>query len=508
MHPKELVVVLGLAVVIFTLARPIARAFTTDEDFKRRRNVWIGLTACAFLSPSFWFYAPVAFAVLAWAGRRDSNPAALYLFAFAIIPPVSVDIPIVLVNQLFPLSQARILAIAVLVPAAFRVFSVNEGGVGRRWNSLDWILLAFIALQIVLVIPYESSTNTLRRSFLFFIDTVLVYYVFSRTLISRRTLVDALATFTLICAIYGAVAIFESFKGWLLYEQIRPGWGLLNNGAFLLRGDSLRAQASAGHSLTLGYTLTVAFGFWLYLRAHVTSKTLRMATTGLFCLALYATHARGPWLTAVVVYFAFLFLAPGGGSALVKGLFGFAAVSGAILATPLGDRIVDTLPFIGTVDQENVIYRQRLAEESWRLVWHHPFFGDPFVAANLEMLRQGQGIIDLMNAYAGVALYFGLIGLCLFAGFFVISTIRTYTAQASVRTRSPDLAALGAALAAGMIGSLFFMATASVDWVEYVLAGMMAGYWSLVALGQQTGAFSNAASSPAHLNRYAFGKQR
>ena len=446
--------------------------------------------------------------VLAWAGRRDSNPAALYLFAFAIIPPVSVDIPVVLVNQLFPLNQARILAIAVLLPVAVRAFSVNAGGTARRWTSLDWILLAYVALQIVLVIPYESQTNTLRRAFLFFIDTVLVYYVFSRTLISRRALVDAVAAFTLICAVYGAIAIFESLKGWLLYEQIRPGWGLLNNGAFLLRGDSLRAQASAGHSLTLGYVLTVAFGFWLYLRSQVTSKTLRMATTALFCIALYSTHARGPWLTAVLVYFAFLFLAPGGGSAIVKGVLGFAAVCGALLATPFGDRIIATLPFIGTVDQENVVYRQRLAEESWRLVWHHPFFGDPLVAQNLEMLRQGQGIIDLMNAYAAVALYFGFVGLGLFASFFVVSTIRTYTAQVSVRAYSPDLAGLGAALAAGMIGSLFFMATASVDWVEYVLAGMMASYWSLVVLAHQTDATPIAAVPPAGVNRYTLGKQR
>jgi hypothetical protein len=147
--------------------------------------------------------------------------------------------------------------------------------------------------------------------------------------------------------------------------------------------------------------------------------------------------------------------------------------------TPLGERIIDTLPFIGTVEQENVQYRQRLAEESWRLVWQNPLFGDPFVALRMEDLRQGQGIIDLMNAYAAVALFCGLIGLTLFAAFFLVATFKTYAAQRRSKADAPDLAAIGAAFVACMVGSLFFMATASIDWVEYVLAGFMAAYIGL-----------------------------
>lgn len=487
-HLKELIVVMGLALAVFFAARPLCRAFMRDEDFVLRRNVWILLTVCAFLVPSFWIYAGVAFVVLAWAGRRDPHPVALFLVAYAIIPPLTMDIPIVGINQLFALSQPRIASLAILLPLAVRVFLADKAGSGRKWMSLDWLIVGYIVVQVGLLTPYESITNTMRRSFLFTIDTLLLYYVVSRTMVSRRAIVDAMASFTLVGAIYAAIAIFESFKGWLLYEQIGPGWGSLNAGAFLLRGENLRAQVSAGHSLTLGYMLTMVFGFWLYLRTKVESQTTRWLVTALLCVGLYATHARGPWLTALVVYFTYLFIAPIGRSAFVNGVAVFTVLAAIVAATPLGDRIIDTLPFIGTVEQENVQYRQRLAEESWRLVWQNPLFGDPFVALKMEDLRQGQGIIDLMNAYAAVALFCGLIGLTLFAAFFLVATFKTYAAQRRSKVDAPDLSAIGAAFVACMVGSLFFMATASIDWVEYVLAGFMAAYIGLALRGRAVAA--------------------
>jgi hypothetical protein len=89
---KALVVVLLLATPVFILAKPLCLRFTSPEDFARRRNVWYVLTVCAFVSPSFWLYALVAVPVLAWAGKRDASPTALYVLLFYVVPPVSIDI--------------------------------------------------------------------------------------------------------------------------------------------------------------------------------------------------------------------------------------------------------------------------------------------------------------------------------------------------------------------------------------------------------------------------------
>ena len=495
-HIKELIVVMGIAIAVFLAARPLCLAFMRSEDFTLRRNVWFALTVCAFLSPSFWLYVLVAVAVLGWAGRRDSNPAALYLVAFGVIPPVTIYIPVVGINTLFALSQARILGLVLLLPLALRLFSVNEGGLARRWIALDWLLVAYLLLQLAIVSPYETVTASMRRGFLLSIDTLLVYYVFSRALLSRRALVDTMAAFVMVGAVYASIGIFESFKGWLMYEQIGLDWGSPPKVfSFLGRGGFLRAQASAGHSLTLGYILCVAFGFWLYLRTHIGSPTARFLTTALFCVGIYATHSRGPWLTAVVVYLVYLFIAPGGKPAFFKGIAALVLFLGGLALTPFGERAIATLPFIGTLDQDTVIYRQTLAERSWQLILQNPFLGDPFVLRNLADLRNGLDFVDLMNAYAAVALFYGFVGLGLFVVFFTLAMGRAYLRQRQLRAWAPDLSGIGASLVACMFASLFFMATASIDWVEYVLAGMLSSYVGLLALGREPE--GRAARSPA-----------
>ena len=495
-HIKELIVVMGIAIAVFLAARPLCLAFMRSEDFALRRNVWFALTVCAFLSPSFWLYVLVAVAVLAWAGRRDSNPAALYLVGFGVIPPVTIYIPVVGINTLFALSQARILGLVLLLPLALRLFSVNEGGLARRWIALDWLLVAYLLLQLAIVSPYETVTASMRRGFLLSIDTLLVYYVFSRALLSRRALVDTMAAFVMVSAVYASIGIFESFKGWLMYEQIGLDWGSPPKVfSFLGRGGFLRAQASAGHSLTLGYILCVAFGFWLYLRTHVASPTARFLTTMLFCVGIYATHSRGPWLTAVVVYLVYLFIAPGGKPAFFKGIAALVLFLGGLALTPFGERIFATLPFIGTLDQDTVIYRQTLAERSWQLILQNPFLGDPFVLRNLADLRNGLDFVDLMNAYAAVALFYGFVGLGLFVVFFTLAMGRAYLRQRQLHAWAPELSGIGASLVACMFASLFFMATASIDWVEYVLAGMLSSYVGLLALRREPEGV--AAASPA-----------
>jgi len=333
---------------------------------------------------------------------------------------------------------------------------------------------------VVLTMPYESITNTMRRGFLFGLDILLPYYVFSRVITKRQALTDAMAVLTLVGAIFAAIGVFEWLKGWLLYEYVGSSWGSPNIGAYMMRADSLRAQASAGHSLTYGYILTVAFAFWLHLRTYVASQWARWATTGLLCIGIYVSHSRGPWLTAVIVYFTYLMLA-GGASGAAKGVFSGLVLMVLLSLTPVGGRIIELIPFIGSAEQGTVLYRQQLAEESWRLVLQNPVFGDPFVLVHMDDLRSTDGLVDLMNAYATVALFCGLVGLSLFALFLLLSTAKAFMAVRGVRAFDPDLASVGAALVAAMVGSLFFMAAASIDWVEYVLAGLLCAYAALVS---------------------------
>jgi O-antigen ligase len=480
---KAMIVVLGIALAVFVITKPICLRFMDADDFSRRRNVWFALTLTAFLSPSFWIFAALAVPLLAWSARRDPNPVALYVLLMHVIPPLGKQIPVTVINELFMLDSYRILALAILLPTAWRlVQSSNRVGSGKL-TLADILILAYGALHLVLLMPYESVTHTMRRAFLFSVDVLVLYFVVSRTCANRRAIVETMASFCLACAIFAPLALFESLKGWLLYEGIGEQWENAIPFSWLMRADVLRAQVSAGHAIPLGYMTAIAFGFWLYLQSRVHSTQVAIAGMAWMWVGLLAAYSRAPWLVAVVIAFSYLSVGPKSSSRLFKGMLVSALIAGAVLLSPVGDRVIDNLPFVGTVDQDNVSYRQRLAERSWELIQQNPFFGSPFVLLHLEELRQGQGIIDLVNTYATVAMYYGLIGLSLFLGFFVIGIWNAYRLVKATADEDADLSLLGANLIACMIGTLFMLATGSfgtgLEKTFFLLAGLAAAYSQL-----------------------------
>lgn len=474
---KALVVVLFAAFVVFALAKPLWLRFTEEADFERRRNVWLVLTVTAFVTPSFWAYALVAVPTILWAAKRDSTPLALYVMLMFVIPPMEVRIPTIGIDNLFEMSNIRLLNLLLLLPVAVRSISAKRGAL--RLTSVDVLVLLFGALQMVLLMPYESLTNTMRRSFLFLLDVYIVYFAFSRLLDDRRQIGDALAALCLVAAISAPIAAFEWFRSWLLYIGIGEIWAHVNRDAYLMRGDSLRAQAAMGHSITLGYLLATALGFWLYLRQLQTDKARDLAFLAGMGAGLLFTFARGPWVMAAVVVAAFPFI--GGRKVLgnaFKVLFWLAVGMGVVALTPFGANVIDSLPFIGTQGQDSVTYRQQLAEVSWTLIQQNPFFGNPFVMLQMEELRPGEGgIIDLVNGYAQVALFYGLVGLAFFAAFFAASMLKAYQAlRLASADDDADMVALGSALLACMLGTLVFIATAGAAYLQWLLAGLLVSY--------------------------------
>jgi hypothetical protein len=493
---KALIVVLTIATVIFYLARPIALLFMSEGDFSRRRLVWFLLTAVSFVSPNFWLYVLVAVPLFLWAARNDSNPIALYLLMLHVIPRVGVIIPILGNNGLFPLDNYRLLALFVLLPATIRYRKNPEGPARDVFGAMDILLIAFGVLQVTLYTPPDlphhfvipdSPSNALRRGVLFFLDAYLLYYAVSRICQSRQKMMDAAASFCLACAVMAAVAIFEGAKGWLLYVDIAGRWGSEPNAAFYLtRGGSLRAQASAGHSIALGNLLAVAFGLWLYLGSHVRNRIRRIGVMLVLWGGLFAAYSRGAWLGAATAYFIFIAAGPRARSRVVKGAGLALAIAGLVAVSPIGDRIIEMLPVMGKpVD----MYRYRLAERGWEVVLAHPYFGDQFPWPEMEDLRQGEGIIDIVDTYLGVALNYGFIGLFFFLSFILLGMTRAYVRARELFHSDRDLALFGASLVACVVGTLIMIDSNSfnlgVEKMFYVLAGLTTAYTRLTGSPQQ-----------------------
>jgi hypothetical protein len=486
---KALIVVLAISAVMFSVAKPLALRFGSESDFTRRRNVWLVLTIIGFLSPNFWLFALVAIPVLAWGSRKDSNPVAFYLIMLHVIPVVEIPIPVVWMQSLFSLEIYRLLALCVLVPAIWRLRQSTDRARPRGLAMMDVLLLAYGFLEIVLNIPSDSFTGSLRRAFLFYIDAYVVYFAVSRLCTKRASIVEALGAFCLSCALMAAMGVFETARHWLLYADFSTRWGVDDflAGFYLFRGNSLRAVASSTNTLALGYLLAIAFGFWLYLMSYIPSARSRIGVIILYWMGLLATYSRGPWMGAVAIYFCFSALGPRARSRFFKATFVAAVVVAVIGLSPLGTRIAKVLPFMGgSVDSGSIDYRHQLAARAWDLFLENPLFGDKLVLLKMEDLRQGVGLIDLVNTYAEVALFDGLVGLTLFVGFILIALLKIYRLAKKAYQSDPDLSLLGASLASCIVGTLMMIATCSFifgyEKLFYVLAGLATAY-SQLAIG-------------------------
>jgi hypothetical protein len=490
---KALIVILAIAAVVFRLAKPIAVRFSDARDFARRRNVWFVLTVTAFLSPNFWLFTLVAAPLLAWAGRKDRNPVALYLLMLHVIPAIAVDIPLPGVKAFFDLDIYRILSFSILIPVAFRLRKSKDTTRIRGVTAMEVWLLAYGALQIVLfvrpVMPDHtvleaSFTNDLRVAFLYFIDVYVLYFVVSRSCSSRQLIMEGMAAFCLSCAVMAAVAIFETLRHWLLYGTLMAQWDIGIGGYYVFREGALRAQASSGNTLVLGYLLALACGFWQYLQSHIDSRFSRIAVPLLLWSGMLATYARGPAVGVVVTYAVFNALRPRALPRLFKHAVGAFLIFILVSLSPLGARVGALLPFISrSTDNQaasSVRYRQHLAQESWELIMNHPFFGDQFALLKLEDLRQGEGIIDIVNVYANVAVFYGFIGLAVFFALVLLALSKAYRTARKIVQEDPDLALMGFCLVSCIIGTLVMMATCSFIFgyakLYYVLAAFAAAY--------------------------------
>ncbi|WP_422418617.1 O-antigen ligase family protein [Pseudomonas sp. GZD-222] len=479
-HFRALIVILFLASIVFILARRPATDLIPYRDFKRRRNLWFAVTLLAFFSHSFWLYAAAMTIMLTLAGRREHNPMALFFLLLFAIPPASVQIPgFGVINYLFELNHLRLLTLSVLLPAALYLSKQSDTlAFGRTWS--DKLLAAGLVLMNLLYLRETTLTDTLRQTLYLYVDVFLPYYVASRTLKDLSDFKDALLAFVLAAFVLAIIGVAEFSRHWLLYNALTDAmgvqWGMSN---YLSRGNSLRASATTGQAIALGYVISVAIGFFLFVQGYVRSRWQRYLGALLLFAGLIAPLSRGPWIGAVIIVAAFI--ATGRGAVKRLTLLALAGVLAIPLLTlaPGGEKVLDLLPFVGNLEKENITYRQRLLDNSWIVIQRNPLFGSFDYRNTPEMLSmiQGQGIIDIVNTYVSLALRTGLIGLALFVAFFASVLLGIRKAMRTFPDRDDEQRQLGRALLATLAGILVIIFTVSSITVIPVV------YWSVAGVG-------------------------
>lgn len=478
-HLRAFVVVFVLAIVTFAITRKALAEAIDSRTFKEWRNTWLTLTVVAFLSHSFWLYAAVAALLLVVGARRTDNPAALFFACLFAVPAAGIQIPgFGMVNYLIGINHLRILEIFLLLPA---YLLLKSRGSALRFGAVwpDRLISLLALLMVVLQLRGTTVTDTLRQGVYVLIDVLLPYYVISRSIRDISALKVAVAAFIVAATLLAGLAAFETVRHWNLYSAMITALDpSMNFGAYLGRAGVLRASASAGHSIALGFVLAVAIGFYLFFQSEIRSKLLRRIGWAGLLVGLIAPFSRGPWVGAAVILATYIATGRAAARKLV------ALMLAGILSLPLlsvlpgGEKILGLLPFVGTVEKGNIEYRERLIENAWIVIQRNPLLGsvDYRSTPEMESMRQGQGIIDIVNTYIGIALEYGFVGLALFVGFFLTVLYGVFKAMRALKHVDEDMNRLGRALFATLTGILVIIFTVSSITVIPIV------YWSVAAL--------------------------
>lgn len=479
-HLKALLVILPLAFLAFTLAAKPAAAFMERADFLRRRNLWLALTLVAFLAHSFWVYGLIAGLLLMHAAGRESNLVALYFIALMVLPPTEIQIPgFGLINYFFALSHQRLLALVLLLPAFLRL-QHREDVIPFGRLAADKLIAGFMLLVLVLALRHTTVTDMMRSGLYLFIDVFLPYFVISRSLRTVKAFREALFGFTLAALVLALILVFESARHWHLYRALAAVLDMpMDSLSFLKRGGILRAMGTTGHPIVAGYVMTVALGFFLALRASIPDKWPRRLAMAVLTAGLIAPFSRGPWVGALILVGVFLATGPHAIRRLATlGLAGILALP-VMSVLPGGHRVIDLLPFVGSVESGSVDYRAQLLDSTWAVILRNPLFGsvDFARAPEMQAMIQGQGLIDVVNSYLLISLNYGLVGLGLFLGFFILVAWGIHRGLRRLPDREGDEARLGRALLATLAAVLVIIFTvSSVGLIPIVL-------WSVAGLG-------------------------
>jgi hypothetical protein len=486
-HLRSLIYIILLALLTFFIAKKVTASVVPKQQFNRWRNTWIAITFIAFLAGNFWIYVILSALLLSYARKNEPNPFAFFVVLLFALPKIGNNIPgFGLINFLFSVDYITILSLTVLLPAYLSLRKEPETEPFLSYWT-DKLLLAYIILDMVLLMRDTTVTDAMRASIASFTEMFLPYYVASRSIKHVQQFKEVIAALVIAAMVTAVAGMFEYTRHWLLYANLKDVLGVTwEMGAYLGRGDSLRALTTLGQPIILGYLMVVAIGGYLFFSKQISSRYLRWLGWAILLGGLYAPISRGPWIGALVLITTFIAISPNASKNLTKLAIAAALFIPLLTVMPGGQKIINLLPFIGHTDSENVDYRVRLIDSAEIVFHRYPLFGSTKFYKELAALgmTQGEGIVDVVNTYLFEVLEHGLVGLSLFIGFFSIIIIKMISVVTLTPDKSSEANSLGRALLASLIATMVTITTVSsilvLPIIYWVLAGVSLAYIRMI----------------------------
>lgn len=347
------------------------------------------------------------------------------------------------------LNFVGLLAIGFCI-ALFRDQSAKPAARLARW---DMAFLLMMAVQFVMDARGNDLTFSMRAFVQVIVNLGLPYFAVSRAFVRVRAPNDLLLALLISGCVVAAIAAFESERNWLLYDNMGSHIGAdpeLASGYVKQRGGLLRGRASFPESTGLSLLLGLLIVIQVALRKQFETRVGFFVVLLMLGCGVFFTLARIGYIAIAVGLLACCICERRWGN-LIGLILVMPLCAGAVL---LLSKIVPALAAsIGASDDAvgSIDYRSELLSHGMNIVGEYWATGLSLngIYARLESLRQGEGIIDLVNQPLTIFMRAGIPGGVLYFLMFVAVLMRTFVLAPRLpsETRAAAVATFSALLA-------------------------------------------------------------
>ncbi|WP_081504223.1 O-antigen ligase family protein [Sphingomonas sp. PAMC 26621] len=371
------------------------------------------------------------------------------------------------------------------------LFTTRKDPVTGR-SGMNLALLLFLTLVIAIATRETAVSNWTRQTVMLVCTYGVPAFVIANCLrseVGRQTLLVTLAGLGCMLAVE---LVYEARAHWPLYAGLADRYGLVRGGVFIVkfRGGAMRAYGPMDEATNAGFTLVILFAAALACNTLFKKGGFRYLIPAIILLGVAAPQSRGALIGAGVVILAQAFYRYG-----AAGLGKAVAILAPIAAVYYARRSA-TGPL--TDAESTSDYRSQLFTRGMQEFWHHPIAGETMarVYAQMDDLRQGEGIVDFVNTYLYFALATGIIGFIAFCFVLLLPIGQLLTKRRNLLADPATGAFAGFAFATFVAGSVMLIFT-SIQQHPMILMLALAGAVSAIQRPRSVSLGRQATRAPA-----------
>lgn len=418
------IVVLSGAVLLF--------ASLLREEDKRWINggplfIIVGLFVSGMWIHIVWLQYLAIMLVIPLFSRTRAEAAAIY--AVTVISSPTLYYKVVFGSfYLMPCTKWLFAALGLAI-----AFATKPASAPRLRHRFDIPMLILLALSVARA--RDPNLTEMLRELVPVVTLVgLPYFLLSRCLNTAEDVRRLLLAMAMAGFVMAIVAVVEARLHWLLYKQVESSLGIQSmiNAFSKMRGGVIRAPASFPEATSLGSYLALTGVALMGLRPSFRSTSRYYIALGILCVGLLSSSSRGALVGILIGAVAFDFYRARFGSLIGKLGLG-ACVYLVMMTLAQFSSYFDAMLGRGAV-QTSTDYRILLLHRGLEEIGKHPLLGTTLKTAlkNLEDIRQGEGIIDLVNGYISYGLILGYPGIIGLGLVFATSCLTMWTIRRKV----------------------------------------------------------------------------